>query len=106
MGRTAETRTPTAHGRSLHNRHSPRNGAGRPLIATAGKERFPPLYIGRAVEHLRAAGHPAPDHLLAHTAPLGWTHISLTGDYLWREPDASADDFLPLRLNQRLSSVA
>ena len=64
------------------------------------------LYIGRAVEHLCAAGHPAPDHLLAHTAPLGWTHISRTGDYLWREPDAAADDFLPLRLNKRLSSVA
>ena len=23
-----------------------------------------------------------PDDLLAHIAPLGWSHISLTGDYL------------------------
>lgn len=55
---------------------------------------------------VQKAGHPAPDHLLAHTAPLGWVHISLTGDYLWREPAAGADDFLALRLNERLSSLA
>ena len=75
-------------------------------LVTAAIVYWNTLYIGRAVEHLRAAGHPAPDHLLAHTAPLGWVHISLTGDYLWREPAAGADDFLPLRLNERLSSVA
>jgi hypothetical protein len=26
-----------------------------------------------------------PDTLLAHVAPLGRQHISLTGDYLWSE---------------------
>ncbi|MBP8062250.1 MAG: Tn3 family transposase [Brevundimonas sp.] len=75
-------------------------------LVTAAIVYWNTLYIGRAVEHLRAAGHPAPDHLLAHTAPLGWVHISLTGDYLWREPAAGADDFLALRLNERLSSLA
>lgn len=75
-------------------------------LVTAAIVYWNTLYMGRAIEHLRAAGQPAPDHLLAHTAPLGWTHISLTGDYLWREPDAAADDFLPLRMNERLSSVA
>jgi hypothetical protein len=25
------------------------------------------------------------DHLLAHTSPLGWSHIGLTGDYLWEQ---------------------
>jgi hypothetical protein len=40
--------------------------------------------MGRAVEPLRASGHPAPNNLLAHVAPLGWTHISLTGDYVAR----------------------
>ena len=24
-------------------------------------------------------------HLLAHTSPLGWSHISLTGDYNWEQ---------------------
>jgi hypothetical protein len=33
-------------------------------------------------------------------------NTGITGDYLWREPDAEADDFLPLRLIERLSSVA
>ena len=75
-------------------------------LVTAAIVYWNTLYMGRAVEHLRASGHPAPDDLLAHVAPLGWTHISLTGDYLWREPAAGADDFLPLRLNERLSSVA
>lgn len=41
--------------------------------------------MGRAVDHLRAAGHPAPDHLLAYVAPPGWSHTSLTGDYVWQE---------------------
>jgi TnpA family transposase len=75
-------------------------------LVTAAIVYWNTLYMGRAVEHLRAAGHSAPDHLLAHTAPLGWTHISLTGDYLWREPALGVDDFLHLRLNERLSSVA
>ena len=57
----------------------------------------------RALARLRPsrAGRPPGPR---HTAR--WTHISLTGDYLWREPAAGADDFLPLRLNERLSSVA
>ena len=75
-------------------------------LVTAAIVYWNTLYMSRAVEHLRASGQPAPDDLLAHVAPLGWTHISLTGDYLWREPAAAADDFLPLRLNERLSSVA
>jgi hypothetical protein len=62
--------------------------------------------MGRAVDHLRAAGQAAPDDLLAHVAPLGWSHISLTGDYLWQEPDAGGDTFLPLRLNERPYRVA
>ena len=33
----------------------------------------------------------APDELLAHVAPLGWRHISLTGDYLWQNAAAELD---------------
>ncbi len=64
------------------------------------------LYMGRAVDHLRAPGHDMTDNLLAHVAPLGWSHISLTGDYLWSEPSAAAETFLPLRLNDRLRAIA
>jgi len=44
------------------------------------------VYLGRAVETLRAKGVEVPDELLAHLSPLGWEHIGLTGDYVWR-PD-------------------
>ena len=40
------------------------------------------VYLSRAVDHLRHQGADVPDHLLAHVAPLGWEHVSLTGDYL------------------------
>jgi TnpA family transposase len=43
------------------------------------------LYIGQAVDHLRGAGSLASDELQTHFAPLGWRHISLTGDYLCQE---------------------
>ena len=55
--------------------------------------------------HLQAAfdtlGHkvnaPSPA-LLRHVAPLGWEHISLTGDYIWTEDAQPAPDLLrPLR---------
>jgi len=42
------------------------------------------VYLGRAVEALRAGGVEVSDKLLAHLSPLGWEHIGLTGDYVWR----------------------
>lgn len=58
------------------------------------------LYMGRAVDHLRRSGEPAPNELLAHVAPLGWRHISLTGDYLWQNTGHGVDNdgFRPLNL--------
>ena len=67
------------------------------------------LYMGRAVEHLRRSGEPAPDELLAHVAPLGWRHISLTGDYLWQNTGHGVNDdgFRPLNLGlERMAKVA
>jgi hypothetical protein len=37
----------------------------------------------RAAHALRGNGH-AVDALLQYLSPLGWEHINLTGDYLWR----------------------
>jgi hypothetical protein len=35
--------------------------------------------------------------LLAHLSPMGWAHISLTGDYLWDQAKRiSAGEFRPL----------
>ena len=56
------------------------------------------IYIDRAVRHLRDQGAAVPDDLLAHVAPLGWEHVSLTGDYLWSEIDRPRERFRPLRV--------
>lgn len=38
------------------------------------------------------------DALLQHLSPLGWEHINLTGDYLWRSSaKIGAGKFRPLR---------
>ena len=55
------------------------------------------VYLDRAVRHLQAEGTAAPDELLAHVAPLGWEHVSLTGDYLWSQIDKPRERFRPLR---------
>jgi hypothetical protein len=35
--------------------------------------------------------------MLAHVAPLGWEHISLTGDYDWAAASPPPGGFRPLR---------
>jgi hypothetical protein len=47
------------------------------------------VYIEQAVKALRRQGHRIPDALLPHIAPLGWEHINLTGDYIWKPATAS-----------------
>ncbi len=42
------------------------------------------VYLQKAVGLLRARGQTIPDELLSHLSPLGWEHIGLTGDYVWR----------------------
>ena len=41
--------------------------------------------IGNAVKAREQAGLTNPPELLAHTSPLGWAHILLTGEYRWRK---------------------
>ena len=42
------------------------------------------VYLQRAVAALREQGRPVDDALLQHFSPLGWDHVNLTGDYVWR----------------------
>ena len=42
-------------------------------------------YLQATLDRLAASGMPVPSELLRHIAPLGWEHISLTGDYIWAE---------------------
>jgi TnpA family transposase len=47
------------------------------------------LYLDRAVQHLGATDIEFDLALLAHLSPMGWAHISLTGDYLWDQAKAN-----------------
>ena len=63
--------------------------------------------MARAVQHLRSSGISAPDDLLTHVAPLGWSHISLSGDYLWEQAAQVGGDFRLLRIEDSpISQVA
>lgn len=54
--------------------------------------------LERAVKALREREQAISDDLLAHLSPLGWEHINLTGDYLWRSGDKpGVAKFRPLR---------
>ena len=57
-------------------------------------------YIADAIAHLRATEQSVPDAWLAHTSPLSWEHISLSGDFLWERAAATPDKRRPLNLGQ------
>ena len=56
------------------------------------------VYLDRATQALRETGKPINDGLLQYLSPLGWEHINLTGDYVWRQNKKVEDgEFRPLR---------
>jgi len=56
------------------------------------------VYLERAINALRGHAKPVGDALLQHLSPLGWEHINLTGDYLWKSSSkVGAGKFRPLR---------
>lgn len=42
------------------------------------------VYMERAIEALKRKGLKFNEQLLSHLSPLGWEHINLTGDYIWK----------------------
>ena len=55
------------------------------------------VYLQRATDALRKQG-PFDETLLPSLSPLGWEHINLTGDYVWRSRSVPAQGrFRPLR---------
>ena len=55
-------------------------------------------YLQTAFDALRSRGAAVPPELVRHVAPLGWEHISLTGDYVWaEEAQPAAGPLRPLR---------
>ena len=56
------------------------------------------VYLERAVRSLRKSGQQIDEALLPHLSPLGWEHINLTGDYIWRQhKNVEKGKFRPLR---------
>ncbi|WP_236901768.1 Tn3 family transposase [Escherichia coli] len=57
------------------------------------------VYLERATQGLVEAGKPVDGELLQFLSPLGWEHINLTGDYVWRQSRRLEDGkFRPLRM--------
>ncbi|GKM17491.1 hypothetical protein NUKP65_32290 [Klebsiella variicola] len=42
------------------------------------------VYMERAVDALKRKGVKINEQLLSHLSPLGWEHINLKGDYIWK----------------------
>ncbi|WP_028455993.1 Tn3 family transposase [Chitinilyticum litopenaei] len=69
-------------------------------LVTAAIVLWNTVYLERATQALRAAGNGIDEKLLQYLSPLGWEHINLTGDYVWRQSRKVEDgQFRPLRLN-------
>lgn len=48
---------------------------------------------------MRDAGKEIDERLLSHLSPLGWEHINLTGDYVWKQnKQIGKGKFRPLRM--------
>lgn len=56
------------------------------------------VYLERAIQALKTHGKFVDDALLQYLSPLGWEHINLTGDYVWRQSkQVGQGKFRPLR---------
>jgi len=53
-------------------------------LLTAAISLWNTVYIERVIEALKRKGLKLNEQLLSHLSPLGWEHINLTGDYIWR----------------------
>ncbi|OZA98146.1 MAG: Tn3 family transposase [Thiotrichales bacterium 34-46-19] len=53
-------------------------------LVTAAIVLWNTVYLERATSALRSHSQTVDDTLLQYLSPLGWEHINLTGDYLWR----------------------
>lgn len=69
-------------------------------LVTAAIVLWNTVYLERATQTLRSVGNGIDDKLLQYLSPLGWEHINLTGDYVWRQSRKVEDgQFRPLRIN-------
>ncbi|WP_454172860.1 Tn3 family transposase [Microbacterium maritypicum] len=69
-----------------HNFEHQRHRASGLNLVTAAISYWNTIHLDAALDQLADEGHPADPTLLQHLSPLGWEHISLTGDYTWPRP--------------------
>lgn len=70
-------------------------------LVTAAIALWNTVYLERATRMLSDSGRPLDDALQQYLSPLGWEHINLTGDYLWRaDAKIGAGKLRPLRTLQ------
>ncbi len=68
-------------------------------LVTAAITLWNTVYIERAVNALREHGVSVDDNLLQYLSPLGWEHINLTGDYVWKsQKRIKKGKYRPLRM--------
>ncbi|STT78411.1 transposase [Klebsiella pneumoniae] len=53
-------------------------------LLTAAISLWNTVYMERAVDAMKRKGVKINGLLLSHLSPLGWEHINLTGDYIWK----------------------
>lgn len=81
--------------RSFENQHSRASGL---TLVTAAIVLWNTVYLEQAIRAIRDHGQVVDDALLHHLSPLGWEHINLTGDYVWRRRRSiPPGTFRPLR---------
>lgn len=74
------------------------NRASGLTLITAAIALWNTVYIENAINQLKEKGLLLNDLLLSHLSPLGWEHINLPGDYIWRNNKKLAEGkYRPLR---------
>ena len=68
-------------------------------LVTAAIVLWNTVYLERAIASMRTRDDiVVNDELLKYLSPLGWEHINLTGDYVWKKSSKIKDGkFRPLR---------
>ena len=69
-------------------------------LVTAAIVLWNTVYLERATQALREKGKLPDDGMLQFLSPLGWEHINLTGDYVWRQQRIAEGGFRELRKPQ------
>ena len=66
-------------------------------LVTAAIALWNTVYLERAVHALRRHDRELDEALCRHLSPLGWEHINLTGDYVWKDRQIRPGKYRPLR---------